>query len=356
MTVCFFKALFEPPENLEIGGNILSRSVPVVFIPPSLKEFTIMDSINTGVCVQWSYFISVFIRFTAENLCCGTHIRSVGTVRVYCKNRGACKPEDMIIFKVLYNRLVHISKLRMLDEDYYILTLAAIARELNIAKIYSADVLIAAGLPLTWVSEQREEFKQYLLKNETVDFNFKGKDYHIRIVGADVYPQGFAAIVNHLSDFSGVNMLCDIGNGTMNIMFVNDKKPNPHRCFTEKFGTHQCMLHIRENLMRIHHAEPPEEMITRVLRFGATDIDGDYLKTISNTAKEYVEGIFRRLREHGYDSKLMKLYIVGGGGCMIRNFAEYDESRITVNDDICATAKGYERMLEMKLIKNGGAL
>mgnify|MGYP001030932693 FL=1 len=52
----------------------------------------------------------------------------------------------------------------------------------------------------------------------------------------------------------------------------------------------------------------------------------------------------------------MKLYIVGGGGCMIRNFAEYDEGRITVNDDICATAKGYERMLEMKLIKNGGAL
>ena len=66
--------------------------------------------------------------------------------------------------------------------------------------------------------------------------------------------------------------------------------------------------------------------------------------------------IFRRLREHGYDSKLMKLYIVGGGGCMIRNFAEYNERRITVNDDICATAKGYERMLEMKLIKNGGAL
>ena len=80
-------------------------------------------------------------------------------------------------------------------------TLAAIARELNIAKIYSADVLIAAGLPLTWVSEQREEFKRYFLKNETIDFNFKGKDYHIRIVGADVYPQGFAAIVNHLSDF-----------------------------------------------------------------------------------------------------------------------------------------------------------
>ena len=116
------------------------------------------------------------------------------------------------------------------------------------------------------------------------------------------------------------------------------------------------MLQIRENLMRIHHAEPPEEMITRIHRFGTADIDGEYLKTITNTAKEYVEGIFRRLREHGYDSKLMKLYVIVGGGCLIRNFSEYDVSRITVNDNICATAKGYERMLEMKLIKSGGAL
>lgn len=46
---------------------------------------------------------------------------------------------------------------KMLDEDYYVLALAAIARELNIAKIYSADVLIAAGLPLTWVKVARKK-------------------------------------------------------------------------------------------------------------------------------------------------------------------------------------------------------
>ena len=109
----------------------------------------------------------------------------------------------------------------------------------------------------------------------------------------------------------------------MNIMFVNDKKPNPANCYTEKFGTHKCMLEVQENLMRIHHTDPPEEMITRVLRFGTADIDGDYLKTITDTAKEYVKGIFRRLRKHGYDPKLMKLYVVGGGGCLIRNFADY---------------------------------
>ena len=33
-----------------------------------------------------------------------------------------------------------------------------------------------------------------------------------------------------------------------------------------------------------------------------------------------------------------------------------DRSLVTINDDICAIAKGYERMLEMKLLRNGGKL
>lgn len=55
---------------------------------------------------------------------------------------------------------------KMTDGDYYILTLAAIARELNIRKQTSARVHLAAGLPLTWVSEQKDSFKAYLLQNE----------------------------------------------------------------------------------------------------------------------------------------------------------------------------------------------
>lgn len=240
------------------------------------------------------------------------------------------------------------------DEDYYVLTLAAVARELSLAGMYSADVFLAAGLPLTWVSEQREEFKRYLLKNNTVDFIFRNKAYHIRFVGADIYPQGFAAAINNIGEFGGMNMLCDIGNGTMNVMYVIDKKPDPGRCYTEKFGTHQCMIQARENIMSTHHAEAPEEIVTQVLRTGTADIASELLETIRSTASEYVEGIFLRLREHGYEPKLMKLYVVGGGGCLIKNFADYDEKRVIINDDICATAKGYERMAELKLSRGGG--
>ena len=111
---------------------------------------------------------------------------------------------------------------KMEDNDYYILTLAAIARELNIRKITSARVHIAAGLPLTWVSEQKESLKKYLLQNETVDFTFREISYHIEFVGADIFPQGFSAVADRLREFKGVNMLADIGNGTMNVMYINE--------------------------------------------------------------------------------------------------------------------------------------
>ena len=63
------------------------------------------------------------------------------------------------------------------DEDYYVLTLAAIARELDGKGMNRATVHIAAGLPLTWVATQKEDFQKYLLQNECVDFTFRNKDY-----------------------------------------------------------------------------------------------------------------------------------------------------------------------------------
>ena len=59
------------------------------------------------------------------------------------------------------------------DEEYYVLTLAAIARELRREQLTEARVFIAAGLPLTWVSEQKTEFKDYLLQHREVEFTFK---------------------------------------------------------------------------------------------------------------------------------------------------------------------------------------
>jgi len=242
---------------------------------------------------------------------------------------------------------------KFLDMDYYAMTLAAIAEELSAENITNADVHIAAGVPLSWVKHQRKQFSEYLMQKESVKFNYKGIDYHINIVGVDIFPQGFSAVANKLYEFKGINMLCDIGNGTINIMYINDKQPDTIKCFTEKFGTNQCVLRVKENLMKIHHINLPEEAIHKILTYNQTNLPEDVYKTIADTAKGYAKEIFDNLREYEYNPMALKLYIVGGGGCLIRNFADYDKSRVTINGDIHATAKGYEYLAELGL-KRGG--
>ena len=243
---------------------------------------------------------------------------------------------------------------KMADIDYYILTLAAVARELNIRGKTNAKVHIAAGLPLTWVSEQKDVFRKYLLQNEIVDFVFKNISYHIEIVGADIFPQGFSAVADRLREFKGINMLADIGNGTMNVMYINECRPQEKKCFTEKYGTNQCVLKIRESVMRQFGTKIDDAVIERFIRTGKADISERYAKVICDMAEEYVKGIFRILREHEYDPELMRLFVVGGGGCMIHNFGRFDAERVIINSDICATAKGYEKLAEIKLRKKGG--
>lgn len=239
------------------------------------------------------------------------------------------------------------------DNDYYLLTLMAIARELNVYGIREADVHLAAGLPLTWIRRQREEFRSYLLKNREVTYRFNGKDYRIRFIGCSLYPQGYPAIVSRLKDFRGTNLLADIGNGTMNILYINNKKAVESRCWTEKFGVNQCMIAARNAVMDNFGIKIEEATIEQVFRYGSADIGKPYLDCIVSAARQYVADIFATLQKYEYNPDLMRLYIVGGGGCLVRHFGQYDESRVTIVDDICATAKGYEYLAFSSLRRKG---
>ena len=242
---------------------------------------------------------------------------------------------------------------KMRDDDYYLLTLSAIGRELRIRGLTSARVVLGVGLPLTWVGEQKEAFRSYLLRDGMVDFMFRDVEYHVELLDAYVFPQGFSGVATQLRAFKGANMLCDIGNGTMNIMHIASGHPLPNKCYTEKYGTNQCMLAAREVLLQKTGTPVDEFIIEDVLRRGTSDISPCYLDIIRETAVSYTKGIMRRLREREYNPELMRLYVMGGGSCLIRNLAEYDPARVTINDDICATAKGYELLAGRKW-KNGG--
>ena len=86
---------------------------------------------------------------------------------------------------------------KTVTEDYYLLTLAAIARELEYRGAErTAKVLLAAGLPLTSFGRDKKKFREYLLRGgKPVSFRYEGRDYTVTITDVMLFPQGYAAVL-----------------------------------------------------------------------------------------------------------------------------------------------------------------
>ncbi len=239
------------------------------------------------------------------------------------------------------------------DIDNYLFTLMGIARELNREGITAADAWLAVGLPLTWVNRQREDFRRYMLQRESVEFQYEDRQFSVRIVGCSVFPQGYAAVVPYLKDMTGLNMLADIGNGTVNIMKINNRKPITTQSYTEKMGVNQCVKAASNAMMDKLGVTVDETIIQTMIRYGKADIDSEYADILRQAISEYADSIFALLRKYEYNPKLMRLYISGGGGKLIEHFGTYEHDRVTIIGDICASAKGYEEFAAAQLHKEG---
>ena len=163
------------------------------------------------------------------------------------------------------------------------------------------------------------------MRNRTLEFNFRGTDYHIELVDAMVFPQGYAAIAEHLNEYRDVNICADIGNGTVNLFRVIDRRMDMRSMTTEACGVKDCAIAMRTALANAHSgAKVDDSIIERIIRTGTARIDSGYLETLVGAAREYTEGLFRRFREFGYDEKTMRLIVLGGGSCLIRHFGRYN--------------------------------
>ncbi|MBQ9347353.1 MAG: plasmid segregation actin-type ATPase ParM, partial [Oscillibacter sp.] len=133
------------------------------------------------------------------------------------------------------------------------------------------------------------------------------------------------------------------------------KKPVESRCWTEKFGVNQCVIAARNAVLEKLGVKMDEATVEQVLRFGTADIEKPYLDCIVSVARTYVADIFATLRKYEYNPGVMRLYVVGGGGCLVKNFGDYNEDRVTILDDLCATAKGYEYLAYTSLTRKQAA-
>ena len=84
------------------------------------------------------------------------------------------------------------------DDSFYLLTLAAVAKELKRRGLAEAKVFLAVGLPLTRFGAEKNDFIKYLTKNKRVSFKYENESYHIEIDDVAVFPQCYAAVVDKI--------------------------------------------------------------------------------------------------------------------------------------------------------------
>ena len=131
------------------------------------------------------------------------------------------------------------------NDNYYLLTLAALAQENRKRKgERTAKVVLAAGLPLTGFGREKQKFKEYLFRKEQpIRFLYEGERYEIQIEDVKLFPQGYSALAlypEYLKDEPSV-LLVDIGGWTVDLMRLDNAVPNAATCRSLELGVIRCM-------------------------------------------------------------------------------------------------------------------
>lgn len=236
-------------------------------------------------------------------------------------------------------------------EDYYLLTLAAIAKELAYRNAGAvADVHLAAGLPLTSFGRDKKAFRDYLCRDgKPVSFRFEGQDYTVAISQVSLYPQGYAAVLTQsgLLDEPSV-IVADIGGWTVDLMRLDHRIPNAATCRSLELGMIRCLDEISEQIRRSLGLSMTAAQIESVLRGDAGHMNEDAKKIIHREAEHYIRRLLSAIAESGLDVRAMPAVFLGGGAALFKRHVSAADGlcRPVILDDVSLNAKGYERLTE----------
>ena len=207
---------------------------------------------------------------------------------------------------------------KTVDENYYLLTLAAIAKEIAYRNApTTTSVILAAGLPLT---------------------SF-GQDVKL-------FPQGYAAILQHSDLLNEPSViLADIGGWTVDIMRLDNRIPYAASCRSLELGMIRCLDEIAEQVRRSLNLSLTGAQIENVLRGSPDSMDDRVKAIIQREAGLYARRILSAIAEAGLDCRAMPVVFLGGGaGLMKRYLPQGSVLRPVILDDDKLNAQAYERL------------
>ena len=242
-----------------------------------------------------------------------------------------------------------LQKDKTATENYYLLTLAAIAKELKYRKAAPiAKVILAAGLPLTSFGRDKKAFREYLLRDGSlVSFRYAGKPYSVVISDVLLFPQGYAAVTQRpdlLNEPSVI--LADIGGWTVDLMRLDNRIPNAATCRSLELGMIRCLERIEEQVRQKLSLSLTTAQIESVLRGEPSAVDDRAKEIIQAEADAYTRQLLSAITEAGLDLRAMPAIFMGGGAGLLKRpvTGGVAPCRAFLLDDVSLNAKGFERL------------
>ena len=236
------------------------------------------------------------------------------------------------------------------NENYYLLTLAAIAKELRKrtgAKVVKVN--LAVGVPLTLYGKEKKEFKNYLRANDKVSFYYEGDRYVVHFGKVRVFAQCHAAIANRMEGMDRLTAV-DCGSWTLDIMSVVNKVPVLDECHTYQQGLITAIDRIQKECIAKYGKEVPEYIINEVIETGDTNAIAKNKESIMDTInaglKRYALEVEAKLRELKIDFDFTNVVYVGGGAGVMRRFGSCTGENVRYVTDVRANALGYQYLAQ----------
>ena len=230
------------------------------------------------------------------------------------------------------------------NDNYFLLTLAGIAKELNYHKREkTTHVELYAGVPLTMFGAERKAFREYLWHKEQLSFNFEGVHYCFYLDKVKIYAQCYAAIANRIGDMNRLRCV-DLGSWTMDVLSVKDKVPIDKDAYTYEVGLITAFERIKKDGLPKVHCEIPEEDITDYIK--GISVNDEFIPIIEKGLQEYADNVEAKLREIKVDLKHENIIYVGGGASVMKKFGRTKGRNSQYVTDVKAHAIGYRYLAD----------
>lgn len=232
-------------------------------------------------------------------------------------------------------------------DDYYIMTLAAIAEEMKARGTTGAYVTLAVGCPLTRYGKEKGPLESYLSKNSKITFKYEGTEYKVfGISHIYTYPQGYAAIVDRLAEIKGACYLIDVGTGTTDVLPISsDKAIDLSKARTLQLGVSNCISMVNEAISREYQTELPTDVIIDVMVGRDVVLPPAIISLCEETIAQWCDVLLRTLHQNKIDYRLTQTFFAGGGAMLLSKYSKSidpDKNCITYITDVKANAIGYE--------------